>query len=70
VETPYGVHVIRLDRRVNGQTLPFEAVRKRIASHLKSSVWRRAAAQYISLLAGRATITGFDFGGAETPLVQ
>jgi peptidyl-prolyl cis-trans isomerase C len=70
VETPYGVHVIRLDRRVNGQTLPFEAVRKRIASHLKSSVWRHAAAQYISLLSGRATITGFDFGGAETPLVQ
>lgn len=70
VETPYGVHIIRLDRSDNGQTLPFEAVRERIARHLKDSVWRRAAAQYISLLAGRATITGFDFGGAETPLVQ
>jgi peptidyl-prolyl cis-trans isomerase C len=70
VETPYGVHIIRLDRRVDGRTLPFEAVHDRIARHLKDSVWRRAAAQYISLLAGRATIEGFDFGGAETPLVQ
>ncbi len=70
VETPYGVHIVRLDRRIEGRTLPFEAVRERIAGHLKESVWRRAAAQYVSLLAGRATITGFDFGGAETPLVQ
>lgn len=70
VETPYGVHIVRLDRRIEGRTLPFETVRERIASHLKDSVWRRAAAQYISLLAGRAAITGFDFGGADTPLVQ
>lgn len=70
VETPYGVHVIRLDRRIEGRALPFDAARERIAAHLKGSVWRRAAAQYISLLAGQATITGFDFGGAETPLVQ
>lgn len=70
VATPYGVHVIRLDRRIEGRTLPFEAARDRIAAHLEDSVWRRAAAQYISLLAGRATITGFEFGGADTPLVQ
>ncbi|TAN14182.1 MAG: peptidylprolyl isomerase [Rhizobiaceae bacterium] len=70
VETPYGVHIIRLDRRIEGRTLPFEAVWERIAAHLRESVWRRAAAQYISLLAGKATITGLDFGGADTPLVQ
>jgi peptidyl-prolyl cis-trans isomerase C len=70
VETPYGVHIIRLDRRVDGRTLPFDAVHERIMDHLKESVWRRAAAQYISLLAGRTTIEGFDFGGADTPLVQ
>jgi peptidyl-prolyl cis-trans isomerase C len=70
VETPYGVHIIRLDRRIEGRTLPFDTVRERIAAHLTDSVWRRAVAQYISLLAGQATITGFDFGGADTPLVQ
>jgi peptidyl-prolyl cis-trans isomerase C len=70
VETPYGVHVIRLDRHVAGRLLPFDAVHERIAGHLKESVWRRAAAQYISILAGQATIEGFDLGGADTPLVQ
>lgn len=70
VETPYGVHIIRLDRRIEGRTLPFDAVHQQIAAYLADSVWRRAAAQYISLLAGQATITGFDFEGADTPLVQ
>ena len=70
VETRYGVHIIRLDKRVEGRRLPFESVRERIAAYLTASVWYRAAAQYISLLAGQATITGFDFDGADTPLVQ
>ena len=70
VETRYGFHVIRLDRRIESRFLPFEAVRERIAAWLSESVWNRAAAQYISLLAGKATITGVDFGGADTPLVQ
>ncbi|WEX08582.1 peptidylprolyl isomerase [Chelativorans sp. AA-79] len=70
VETRYGAHIIRLDRRIEGRLLPFEAVHEQIAAWLADSVWRRAAAQYISLLAGKATITGVDFGGADTPLVQ
>ncbi|KXF74972.1 peptidylprolyl isomerase [Paramesorhizobium deserti] len=70
VETRYGVHVIRLDRRIEGRPLPFEAVRERIADYLTEAVWSRAAAQYISLLAGKTAITGVDFDGAGTPLVQ
>lgn len=70
VETPYGVHVIRVHRRIEGRQLPFEMVRERIAGWLDEHVRRRASAQYIALLAGRATITGIDLGGAETPLVQ
>jgi peptidyl-prolyl cis-trans isomerase C len=70
VETRYGIHIIRLDRRIEGSLLPFEAVRERIAAYLTETVWHRAAAQYISLLAGKATISGVDFEGAATPLVQ
>ncbi|WP_407867174.1 peptidylprolyl isomerase [Phyllobacterium phragmitis] len=70
VETRYGVHIIRLDRRIGGDRLPFEAVRERIAAYLTQSVWHRAAAQYISLLAGKAEITGVDFDATRTPLVQ
>jgi len=70
VRTRYGVHVLRLDRKIEGQTLPFEAVQGRIAAYLEESSWRRAVAQYISLLAGQARIEGFDLPAAASPLVQ
>ncbi len=70
VETPYGVHVIRVHRRIEGRQLPFEMVQERIAAYLEEHVRRRASAQYIALLAGRAEIVGIDLAGAETPLVQ
>lgn len=70
VRTRYGVHVIRLDRKVAGQTLPFEQVRDRVAAYLEESSWRRAVAQYVTLLAGQARITGYDMPGAASPLVQ
>ncbi|MDX6749788.1 peptidylprolyl isomerase [Geminicoccaceae bacterium 1502E] len=70
VTTPYGVHVIRLTRRIDGGPVPFEAVRERIAAWLEERVWRRAVAQYVRILAGRAVIEGCRLDGAETPLVQ
>ncbi len=68
--TRYGVHLLRLDRRSEGETLPFEAVRDRIAAYLEERTWRRAVAQYIALVAGQAQITGFDLPAATSPLVQ
>lgn len=70
VRTRYGVHVLRLDRKVEGAVLPFEQVHERIASYLESRSSRRAAAQYIALLAGQARISGFDIAGATSLLVQ
>jgi len=70
VETRYGFHVIRLQRRVEGANLPYEAVRDRISAYLAEAVERRALAQYVAILAGRADIAGVDFGDAKTPLVQ
>lgn len=70
IETPYGVHLIRLDRRIDGEQLPFEAVRDRIADYLAERVERRASAQYISQLIGRAQIDGFELAGSSLPLVQ
>ncbi len=69
-ETPYGVHVVRLDARAEGSTLPFEAVEARIADYLQQQVWQRAVAQYISILAGRARIEGAEIDAATSPLVQ
>ncbi|MGD9868081.1 MAG: peptidylprolyl isomerase [Hyphomicrobiales bacterium] len=70
VKTRYGVHVLRLDRKIEGKTLPFEMVREHIAAWLHESSWRRAATQYVSILAGRADIQGVDIRGADGPLVQ
>jgi len=69
-ETRYGFHVVRMDRRAEGQTLPFELAKERIAGYLAASVEHRALAQYISILAGQAEITGIALVAADTPLVQ
>ena len=65
VATRYGFHIIRLDRKIEGRELPFEAVAARIAEYLSESVQRRASAQYIARLAARATITGIEFAAPE-----
>ena len=70
VPTRYGYHVLRLDRREKGRTLPFEAVKDRIAEYLHTRVWQRAVHQYVKLLAGRANITGIDLEASDSPLVQ
>lgn len=70
VETRYGFHIVRLDRRIDGRQLPFEAVRERIADYLDTAVHRRALQQYVSVLAGRAAVTGVDLAGTAGPLVQ
>ena len=70
VRSRYGVHVLRLDRRIDGRQLPFAMVQQRIADYLQAASWQRALAQYIRVLAGQAEIAGIDLGGTETPLVQ
>lgn len=70
VRTRYGAHILKLERRVAGEILPFAQVRTRIARYLEDNVARRAAAQYVSRLAGQARITGFAMAGTPTALVQ
>ncbi|HEX5078375.1 MAG TPA: peptidylprolyl isomerase [Geminicoccaceae bacterium] len=70
VKTRYGYHVVRLDRRIEGRQLPFDAVRDKIADYLREHVWRRAVSQYLQLLVGQAEIRGIELDGARTPLVQ
>jgi peptidyl-prolyl cis-trans isomerase C len=50
--------------------LPFELARDRIADYLATSVQHRALAQYVSLLAGRAEISGIALAAASSPLLQ
>jgi peptidyl-prolyl cis-trans isomerase C len=70
VKTRHGFHIVSVDQRIPGETMPFEAVHKRIADRLTATVEERALRQYISILAGQAEIVGVDLQGAQTPLVQ
>lgn len=70
VATRYGLHIIRLDRKIEGRELPFELVADRIADYLRESVTRRAAAQYVARLVSRAQITGLTLDGAEAHRVH
>ncbi len=65
VPARYGFHVIRLDRRIAGDELPFATVADRIAAYLKDSVERRAIAQYVARLASRASIEGVALAGTD-----
>ncbi len=70
VKTRFGAHVLKAGRKINGKLLPFEAVHQKIADYLEEASWRRAVAQYIGILSGKATIEGFDISGSDSPLVQ
>lgn len=60
VRTRYGVHVVRLDAKVEGRILPFDFVRGRIADFLAESCWHRDAALFVARLVEAADIEGVD----------
>lgn len=66
VETRYGFHIIRLERRRQGEVLPFSAVAKNIATYLVERSRHVALAQYVARLVSDADISGIEMGGAET----
>ncbi|MBI2720339.1 MAG: peptidyl-prolyl cis-trans isomerase [Rhizobiales bacterium] len=70
IESRYGFHIVRLDRREDGCQLPFELVQPRIAAYLEVHVRRTAIRQYIGLLAGRATVIGIDLNASNSALLQ
>ena len=70
VETRYGVHIIKLDRKLPGNPAQFEDWQSEIEAHLRRQSYRMALRQYLLLLAGAAEIEGFDMEAAHSPLVQ
>jgi peptidyl-prolyl cis-trans isomerase C len=60
VESRYGLHIIRLQRRIAGALLPFEAVHECIAAYLTERSQRLAIAQYVARLAAEAKVTGVE----------
>lgn len=70
VATPFGFHVVELERKIDGVQLPFEQVKERIAAWLEAASWSRAVSQYVGILAGAAEIKGVELAVSDGPLVQ
>ncbi len=70
VESRFGFHLVVVDRKIDGEQLPFENVQARIAAWLDAAAWSKAVAQYISILAGKADIQGVDMEASHGFLVQ
>lgn len=70
LESRFGLHIVRVERRVEGCTLPFEMISDPLARHLTEQVRARALKQYLKILVGQAHIQGIELDGAQTPLVQ
>ena len=70
VETKFGYHIIFLNRKIEGNILPFEHVEETIKAWLEAASWSKAISQYITILAGSAEIKGIDLLGSGSPLVQ
>jgi peptidyl-prolyl cis-trans isomerase C len=61
VRSRFGWHILKLDRRIEGQRLPFDYVVETIRLHLESRAWAAAATRYVSELAERARAHGVAF---------
>ena len=68
VETEHGFHVIKLEDRVPGAPLPFNAVRDRIMIYLRDEAWRAALHAYILELARPGTVENFSLAEAPAEL--
>jgi peptidyl-prolyl cis-trans isomerase C len=64
IRSRFGWHVLRLQRRIEGRTLPFEVVRDKIADMLEARSWTVAAAGYVAALAGRSEVEGVLIEGS------
>lgn len=60
VATRYGLHIVRLDARAEGNVLPFVQVADRIRERLERNAWMMAARRLVAELVAGAEIAGID----------
>lgn len=70
VESRFGLHIVRVEHRVEGQTLPLEMIREQLVQFLSEQVRTRALKQYLKILVGQANIQGVELEGSDSPLMQ
>ena len=70
VHSRFGLHVVEVLEREPGVAQSFESVRAAVANALRQQAFVTALRQYLSLLAGKATLERVELDAADTPLVQ
>jgi peptidyl-prolyl cis-trans isomerase C len=75
VPSQFGWHILRLDRRVVRQRLPFDAVKAKIMMHLESRAWVAASAKYVEGLLDASKAKGValrlgEAGDIERPTLS
>jgi peptidyl-prolyl cis-trans isomerase C len=70
VHSRFGLHVVEVMEREAGLAQPFDSVHGAVRMTLKQQTFVTALRQYLSLLAGEASVQGVDLEAADTPLVQ
>ncbi len=60
IRTHHGWHIIRLDRLVRAQQLPFEAAQSFIRGSLRARAWAASSTRYVAALAASARIEGLS----------
>lgn len=58
VRSPFGWHVVRLERRIEGRVLPYEIVEGRIRDMLEARAWAIGASQFVADLAAKSAVEG------------
>jgi len=70
VHSRFGLHVVEVLGREAGVAQAFESVQGAVRMALKQQTYVTALRQYLSLVAGAASVQGLDLEAADTPLVQ
>lgn len=60
VRTRFGWHIVRLDACAEGQVLPFDIVRPKLAEAMEKAAWARAARDVVAGLIASAELAGPD----------
>lgn len=64
VRSRFGWHVLRLQRRIPGRTIPFEIARDKIIDTLEARSWSLQSVRYVAGLASRSSVEGVVIDGA------
>jgi peptidyl-prolyl cis-trans isomerase C len=70
VHSRFGLHVVEVLERGGGIAQPFDAVRGAVVAALRQQSFATALRQYLSVLAGEATVEGVELGAGTTEPVR